>query len=93
MSSSVIGSVTLPAPPAAVTPYIERGSPDFLRTSIALFCAGIATFTLLYCVQPMLPVFSRDFGISAASASLAISLPSIALAFGTRCRCTAVSGS
>ncbi|GGJ10096.1 MFS transporter [Neoroseomonas lacus] len=83
MSSSVIGSVTLPAPAGAATPYIERGTPDFLRISIALFCAGIATFTLLYCVQPMLPVFSRDFGISAAQASLAISLPSIALAFGT----------
>ncbi|MEO3470832.1 MFS transporter [Roseomonas sp. CAU 1739] len=83
MSSTVAGSITLPAPSAGTTPYIESGSPDFLRTAIALFCAGLATFTLLYCAQPMLPVFSRDFGISAATASLAISLPSIALAFGT----------
>ncbi|WP_211844851.1 MFS transporter [Neoroseomonas eburnea] len=83
MSSTVAGPVTLPAQPATATPHIERGTAAFIRTSIALFCAGLATFTLLYCTQPLLPVFSREFGVSAASASLAISLPSIALAIGT----------
>ncbi|WP_424814255.1 MFS transporter [Roseococcus sp. YIM B11640] len=82
MSSSVVG-IALPASSRAETPFIERGTADFLRTSIALFCAGLATFTLLYCTQPLLPVFSREFGINAASSSLAISLPSIALAIGT----------
>jgi len=82
MSSTVAGPV-LPASATAATPYIERGSADFLRTSVALFCAGIATFTLLYFCQPLLPVFSQEFGVSAASASLAVSLPSIALALGT----------
>ena len=67
----------------AVTPYIERGTAEFRRTAIALFCAGFATFTLLYCVQPLLPAFSREFGIGAAAASLSLSVPSIALAFGT----------
>lgn len=83
MSSTVAGPAVLPAQSRAETPYIERGTADFFRTSIALFCAGLATFTLLYCTQPLLPVFSREFGISAAAASLAISLPSIALAIGT----------
>lgn len=73
----------IPARPAAETPFIEQGSVEFRLTTIALFCAGLATFTLLYCAQPLLPVFSREFGISAANASLSISLPSIALAFGT----------
>jgi len=82
MSSTVAGSA-IPASAAAETPFIERGSADFVRTSIALFCAGIATFTLLYFAQPLLPIFSRDFGISAATASLAVSLPCIALAIGT----------
>lgn len=83
MSSTVADPAALPAQSRAETPYIERGTADFFRTSIALFCAGLATFTLLYCTQPLLPVFSREFGISAAAASLAISLPSIALAIGT----------
>jgi len=83
MSSTIADTVALPAHPRAETPHIERGTADFFRTSVALFCAGLATFTLLYCTQPLLPVFSREFGISAAAASLAISLPSIALALGT----------
>ncbi|WP_421994853.1 MFS transporter [Roseococcus sp.] len=83
MSSSVADVRTLPAPPKAATPHIERGTAEFFRMSVALFCAGLATFTLLYCPQPLMPVFSREFGVSAAAASLSISLPSIALAFGT----------
>jgi YNFM family putative membrane transporter len=53
---------------------IERGTPDFRRTVVAMLCAGFATFALLYCVQPLLPEFARDFAVSAASATLAISL-------------------
>lgn len=83
MSSTVAGSVPLAGSAAGQTPYIERGSADFLRTSIALFCAGIATFTLLYFAQPLIPIFAQEFGISPASASLSVSLPSIALALGT----------
>lgn len=73
----------LPASPPAATPFIQQGTAEFHRTSIALLCAGFATFALLYCVQPLLPAFSRDYGIGAAAASLSLSLPSIALAFGT----------
>jgi YNFM family putative membrane transporter len=61
--------------------FVERGTPAFRRISLALFCAGFATFALLYCVQPLLPVFTEDFGISPANASLAMSLPTAMLAF------------
>ena len=61
-------------------PYIERGTAAFLRTNLAFFCAGIATFALLYCVQPMMPVFSGVFGVSPAAASLSLSLPTAAMA-------------
>lgn len=61
-------------------PYIERGTAAFLRTNLAFFCAGIATFALLYCVQPMMPVFSEVFGVSPAAASLSLSLPTAAMA-------------
>lgn len=82
-TSTLADALSFQAAPEAVTPYIERGTAEFRRTAIALFCAGLATFTLLYCTQPLLPVFSREFGISAAASSLSISLPSIALALGT----------
>lgn len=36
--------------------------------------AGFATFLLMYCVQPLLPQFTREFGVSAATASLSLSL-------------------
>jgi YNFM family putative membrane transporter len=61
-------------------PFIERGTAAFLRTNLAFLCAGIATFALLYCVQPMMPEFSRVFGVSPAAASLSLSLPTAAMA-------------
>ena len=36
--------------------------------------AGFATFSLLYCVQPLLPAFAQDFRVSPAESSLALSL-------------------
>ena len=41
-----------------VAAFIERGTPAFLRTNLALFAAGFAPFELIYCVQPLMPVFS-----------------------------------
>lgn len=63
-------------------PYIERGQPQFIRVTLALFSAGLATFALLYCVQPILPVLSHDFGISPASSSLSLSVSTGLLAVG-----------
>src|ERR1700682_6095804 len=73
------GKAALVAPqdPAA---YIERGTPAFRRTNLALFAAGFSTFALLYCVQPLLAVFSREFGVSAAESSLSLSLTTGVLA-------------
>lgn len=53
---------------------IEHGTPAYWQTNFALFAAGFATFALLYCVQPLMPLFSADFSVSAAGASLALSL-------------------
>lgn len=63
-------------------PYIERGTPQFLRVTLALFSAGLATFALLYCVQPILPVLSHEFGISPAESSLSLSVSTGLLAIG-----------
>lgn len=47
---------------------------------MALFAAGFATFALLYSVQPLLPVFARDFDVHAAASSLVLSLTTLTLA-------------
>ena len=60
--------------------FIERGTREFALTNVALFAAGFTTFALLYCVQPIMPVFSHEFGISAAEASLSLSVTTLSLA-------------
>jgi YNFM family putative membrane transporter len=60
--------------------FIRHGTPAFRRTNLALFAAGLATFGLMYCVQPLLPEFSREFGVSAAASALSLSLTSGVLA-------------
>lgn len=73
----------LPAPLRAPQPvWTERGTPAYRRISAALFLAGFATFTLLYCVQALLPAFADDFHIGAAESSLALSLATGFLALG-----------
>ncbi|MFV3308622.1 MFS transporter [Pseudomonas sp. NY15181] len=62
--------------------YIEKGTPAFMRTSLALFAGGFATFALLYCVQPMMPVLSKAFSLTAAQSSLVLSISTITMAFG-----------
>lgn len=61
--------------------YIRHGTPIFRRTNLALFAAGIATFGLLYCIQPLMPEFSKDFHVSAATSALSLSLTTGVLAF------------
>ncbi|NLD13725.1 MAG: MFS transporter [Gammaproteobacteria bacterium] len=62
--------------------FIQRDTPRYRRAVLALFCAGFATFALLYCVQPLLPQLAEAFGVSSASSSLALSLSTLGLAAG-----------
>ena len=48
--------------------------------NFALLLAGFATFASLYDVQPLLPALSAQFGVAPATASLALSASTIALA-------------
>lgn len=70
-----------PAPPLNDL-WIEKGTPLFLRTVMALFSSGFATFALLYCVQPMMPLMSREFSVNAAQSSLILSVATAMLAIG-----------
>jgi YNFM family putative membrane transporter len=70
------------AAPTAAASHIRRGTPAFMRATLALFSAGLATFALVYCVQPILPILSHEFGISPASASVSLSVTTALLAVG-----------
>lgn len=71
------------APPAdAGGGLIVSGTPAFRRANLAMFAAGLSTFALLYCVQPLMPAFSAEFGIGAAESSLSLSVSTGLLAFG-----------
>ena len=50
--------------------FIEKGTPQFRRTA------------QIYCVQPLMPVLSREFGLDAARTSLVLSVTSALLACG-----------
>ena len=73
-------AVPLPAR-GALAPFIHHGTPAFRQTNLALFAAGLATFGVLYCVQPLMPQFSADYGVSAATSALSLSLTTGVLAF------------
>ncbi|HLJ70473.1 MAG TPA: MFS transporter [Roseiarcus sp.] len=60
---------------------IARGGREFVRTMAALFSGGFSTFALLYSAQPLLPAFAREFSISPATSSLALSATTGTLAF------------
>jgi len=59
---------------------ISSGTPAYRRLSLALVIAGLATFSLLYSVQSLLPVFAKEFKVSAGEASLVVSLATGAMA-------------
>lgn len=67
-------------PSPATRTWVQAGSPAYRRISLALFMAGFATFSLLYCVQPVLPELAAHFGLGAAGSSLALSVSTGCLA-------------
>jgi MFS transporter, YNFM family, putative membrane transport protein len=73
IASETLITLTPPAP-------IRSGTPAYRRLSIALVIAGLATFSLLYNVQSLLPVFAQEFKVSAGVASLAVSVATGAMA-------------
>jgi YNFM family putative membrane transporter len=75
------------ARPAEVVPvrWTERGTPAYRRISFAFFLAGFATFSLMYCVQPLLPAFVEEFHIGPVQSALALSLTTGFLAVSILC--------
>lgn len=54
--------------------YIQKGTREFHRASLALFLGGFVTFSLLYTTQPLMPALAKEFHVSASGASLSLSL-------------------
>jgi YNFM family putative membrane transporter len=63
-----------------LTQYIEKGTVDFRHINIGLFCGGLVTFAVLYCTQPLLPLYAREFHVTPTTASLVISVTTALLA-------------
>ena len=68
--------------PAVTEGQVRVGTAAFRRINVALFCAGFVSFVTLYDVQPLLPLFAQEFGVSPAIASLPLSCATVALALG-----------
>ena len=60
--------------------YIKHGTSDFNKVKWALFAGGFNTFAVLYSTQPLMPEFSKEFGVSPTVASLSLSMTTVALA-------------
>ena len=78
-----------PAPPAG---GIAPGSPAYRRANLALFLAGFATFSMLYCVQPLLPELVTTFGVTPAHSSFALSFTTSLLALSVFCAAAVSEG-
>ena len=62
--------------------HIEYGSKSFTAILWSLFFAGFASFSSLYCIQPMMPIFAEFFHISPTHSSFPLSFSTVALAIG-----------
>lgn len=61
--------------------YLEKGTKQFTLANLALFVAGFITFANLYVTQPLLPEFSKEYGVTPTIASLSLSASTVVLSF------------
>lgn len=73
---------TRPASPVVPIPGLTAGTPAFRRATVALVCAGLATFAQLYAPQPVLPRIAADLAVTPAHAALTVSAATVGLAIG-----------
>ena len=60
--------------------FLRAKTAGFRRVTAALVAAGFSTYALMYCVQPLLPVFSGDLHVSPGVSSLSLSVTTAMLA-------------
>ncbi|WHY78175.1 MFS transporter [Neobacillus sp. WH10] len=59
---------------------LQQGTTAFRKANFALFAGGFITFSILYDVQPLMPIFTKEFHVTAATGSLTLSVTTFALA-------------
>jgi len=59
---------------------LKQGTTAFRKANFALFAGGFITFSILYDVQPLMPIFTKEFHVTAATGSLTLSVTTFALA-------------
>lgn len=52
---------------------LRHGTTAYRRATLAMLCAGLATFNALYSTQAILPTFVSELGIDASTAALLVS--------------------
>lgn len=65
-----------------ISTHIQYGTRPFFAILLLLFLAGFSSFSSLYCVQPMMPIFAQFFAVSPTHSSFPLSASTIALAVG-----------
>jgi YNFM family putative membrane transporter len=55
--------------------YIQKDDPEYWQAIFSLFLGSFVTFAIFYCTQPLIPIFSKEFDIMPATASLSVSFP------------------
>ncbi|WP_343187757.1 MFS transporter [Buchnera aphidicola (Periphyllus koelreuteriae)] len=61
---------------------IKYKTKNFYKVIISLFLVGFSTFSILYSIQPILPIFSKKFFLTPSQSSLALSISTISMAVG-----------
>ncbi|WP_343153641.1 MFS transporter [Buchnera aphidicola (Mindarus keteleerifoliae)] len=61
---------------------IRKKTKEFRKIAISFFFAGFSTFSVLYCVQPILPIFSKEFHLTPSQSSLSLSAATVTMAIG-----------
>ena len=60
----------------------ESGTASYKRLVIALMAGGLANFSLMYFVQPLLPMLSAHYGVSAGDSAHALSITTLTILAG-----------
>ena len=58
------------------------GTPAYRRIVVALMAGGLANFSLMYFVQPLLPMLAEHYRVSAAESSQALSVTTLTIIIG-----------
>ncbi|WP_438431923.1 MFS transporter [Gorillibacterium sp. sgz500922] len=59
--------------------YVEIGSRTHRRAAIGMLLGSIVSFAIMYSPQPLISLFSKEYGISPGTAGLAVSVTTMAL--------------